>query len=77
MADHMPEIPGQTIENWQRIVNLIAKLAEVPASLVMRTQAPHHSVLYPTTKMAHLMSPAYVLRCTRSSIVTLFSRTAS
>ena len=37
-------IPESTIKNWQRIVDLIAKLADVPASLVMRTHAPHHSV---------------------------------
>ena len=40
-----PEIPTATLEKWQRIVDLIARLAEVPASLVMRTNAPHHSVL--------------------------------
>lgn len=40
-----PDIPKETIANWQRIVDLIAKLAGVPASLVMRTQTPSHSVL--------------------------------
>lgn len=40
----MLEIPKDTINNWQRIVNLIARLADVPASLVMRTHAPKHSV---------------------------------
>ncbi len=44
MTHQKPVIPDQTIANWQRIVNLIAKLADVPASLVMRTDAPHHSV---------------------------------
>ncbi|MGB3314659.1 MAG: LuxR C-terminal-related transcriptional regulator [Albidovulum sp.] len=43
IRDH-PDIPDQTIANWQRIVDLIANLADVPASLVMRTQAPRHSV---------------------------------
>lgn len=38
------EIPQQTLQNWQRIVDLIARLADVPASLVMRTQAQRHSV---------------------------------
>ncbi len=44
MAENKPDIPDQTIENWQRIVDLIARLADVPASLVMRTHAPSHSV---------------------------------
>ena len=44
MTDTETKIPKATIKNWQRIVDLIAKLADVPASLVMRTQAPHHSV---------------------------------
>ncbi|WP_375228706.1 LuxR C-terminal-related transcriptional regulator [Roseobacter sp. S98] len=39
-----PQIPQKTVEKWQRIVDLIARVAEVPASLVMRTDAPHHSV---------------------------------
>ena len=39
-----PEIPQKTVEKWQRIVDLIARIAEVPASLVMRTDAPYHSV---------------------------------
>ncbi len=44
MGHEMPEIPRETVENWQRIVNLIARLADVPASLVMRTDAPKHAV---------------------------------
>ncbi len=39
-----PQIPQKTIEKWQRIVDLIARVADVPASLVMRTDAPYHSV---------------------------------
>ncbi|WP_424934194.1 LuxR C-terminal-related transcriptional regulator [Amaricoccus macauensis] len=45
MIGEMTAIPDETVENWQQIVDLIAKLAEVPASLVMRTEAPRHSVL--------------------------------
>lgn len=45
MAEAKPNVPKDTITNWQRIVDLIAGLANVPASLVMRTHAPHHSVL--------------------------------
>ncbi len=39
-----PTISQETIAKWQRIVDLIARVADVPASLVMRTHAPHHSV---------------------------------
>ncbi|MGK7651942.1 LuxR C-terminal-related transcriptional regulator [Roseovarius sp. B08] len=39
-----PQIPQKTVKKWQRIVDLIARVAEVPASLVMRTSAPYHSV---------------------------------
>ncbi|MFP4537792.1 MAG: LuxR C-terminal-related transcriptional regulator [Dichotomicrobium sp.] len=45
MNGKKPEVPGETIANWQRIVDLIAKLANVPASLVMQTKTPSHSVL--------------------------------
>lgn len=44
MADNMPQIPEETVSNWQRMVDLIARLAEVPASLIMRTNAPQHGV---------------------------------
>ncbi len=44
MTQRMPDIPEGTLHNWQRIVDLIARLSDVPASLVMRTHAPHHSV---------------------------------
>ena len=39
-----PTISKETIAKWQRIVNLIARVANVPASLVMRTHEPYHSV---------------------------------
>lgn len=41
----LPEIPPQTIANWQRVVDLVARLAHVPAALIMRTEFPKHSVL--------------------------------
>ncbi len=31
--------------NWQRLVDLVAQLADVPASLIMKTDAPDHAVL--------------------------------
>lgn len=40
-----PEIPTEMLSCWQRVVDLIADLAEVPASLVMRTHALDHAVL--------------------------------
>ncbi|MEM8956279.1 MAG: LuxR C-terminal-related transcriptional regulator [Pseudomonadota bacterium] len=47
------EIPQETLQNWQRIVDLIARLAEVPASLVMRTQAQRHSVFVSSRTQDH------------------------
>ena len=44
MSRSFPNIPDETIANWQRIIDLIAKLADVPAGLVMRTMVPRHSV---------------------------------
>lgn len=44
MNDPLPDIPTETLANWQRIVDLIARLADVPAGLVMRRHAPFHSV---------------------------------
>ncbi|EBA17707.1 GGDEF family protein [Roseobacter sp. SK209-2-6] len=40
-----PEIPAETLSNWQRIVDLVARLADVPASLIMKTDDPDHAVL--------------------------------
>lgn len=48
-----PSIPAETRLNWQRIVDLIADLAEVPASLVMKTDAPEHSVYLRNRSGAH------------------------
>ena len=41
----LPEIPPQMLSSWQRIVDLIARLADVPAALIMQTDAPRHWVL--------------------------------
>jgi DNA-binding NarL/FixJ family response regulator len=40
-----PEIPPETLSNWQRLVDLVARLADVPASLIMKTDDPRHAVL--------------------------------
>ena len=34
----LPEIPPETLAKWQRAVDLTARLARVPASLIMRTE---------------------------------------
>ena len=44
MSKERPDIPPETLTNWQRIVDLIARLADVPATLVMKTEAPAHRV---------------------------------
>ena len=41
----LPEIPPETLAEWQRAVDLTARLARVPASLIMRTERPTHTVL--------------------------------
>ena len=44
MSTELPEIPPETTTQWQRVVNLVARLAKVPASLIMRTELPKHAV---------------------------------
>ena len=41
----LPEIPPETLAEWQRVVDLTARLARVPASLIMQTERPTHTVL--------------------------------
>ena len=45
MTTVLPEIPPETLAEWQRVVDLTARLARVPASLIMRTERPTHTVL--------------------------------
>ncbi|SLN37226.1 Bacterial regulatory proteins, luxR family [Falsiruegeria litorea R37] len=45
MPHDVPHIPPETLKNWQRLVDLVARLADVPASLIMKTDDPEHSVL--------------------------------
>jgi DNA-binding CsgD family transcriptional regulator len=40
-----PVIPKATISKWQRIVDITARIVEVPSSLVMKTDPPDHAVL--------------------------------
>lgn len=42
---HKPDIPADMLSDWQRVVDLAADLVDVPASLVMKTDPPHHGVL--------------------------------
>ena len=41
----LPAIPPETLAEWQRVVDLTARLARVPASLIMQTERPTHTVL--------------------------------
>ncbi|MGI9414833.1 MAG: LuxR C-terminal-related transcriptional regulator [Hyphomicrobiales bacterium] len=45
MALRKPTIPEDMIAKWQRVVDLAADIARVPASLVMKTEPPDHAVL--------------------------------
>ncbi len=38
----LPEITPETLAEWQRVVDLTARLARVPASLIMQTERPKH-----------------------------------
>lgn len=39
------DLPGSLTGKWQRIVDLTARIADVPACLIMKTDRPDHSVL--------------------------------
>ncbi len=45
MIKDRPDIPAETMANWQRLVDLVSQLADVPATLIMKTEAPDHAVL--------------------------------
>ncbi len=42
---HAIEVPPQTVDKWQDIVNLLAEIMHVPSALIMRTKAPNIEVL--------------------------------
>ena len=39
-----PAIPDDMIAKWQRIIDILARLLEVPSGLIMKTEAPKHFV---------------------------------
>ncbi len=45
MAKSKPVVHKNIIAKWQNIVDLTARIIDVPASLVMKTDAPDHAVL--------------------------------
>lgn len=45
MNVELPEIPIETVDEWQRVINLTAQFAQVPAGMIMRTEHPNHTVL--------------------------------
>ncbi len=44
MADNKPAIPEDMLAKWQRVVDILAALIEVPAGLIMRRAPPEHLV---------------------------------
>ena len=44
MTPDKPEITSETLAKWQRVVDLISELADVPATLIMNTAGKHHAV---------------------------------
>jgi c-di-GMP phosphodiesterase len=53
MRSAKPEISELTVAKWQRMVDLIADLAKVPASLIMNTTGAHHAVYVANRSDAH------------------------
>lgn len=47
--DEKPAIPEDTLAKWQRIVDMLARLLEVPAGLIMRRTPPEHRVFVAST----------------------------
>jgi len=45
VGDPKPVIPDTLVAKWQRIVDVAARIVDVPSCLVMRTDPPDHSVL--------------------------------
>ncbi len=45
MESDRPSVPDEIVAKWQRVVDLAARIVEVPSCLVMRTEAPDHAVL--------------------------------
>ncbi|WP_350334922.1 helix-turn-helix transcriptional regulator [Coralliovum pocilloporae] len=44
MHSQRPSLPTETLEKWQRVVDLISELARVPATLIMSTAGDSHKV---------------------------------
>ena len=42
MAAELPEVPPETISGWHQMVELMARLAQIPAALVVRTTIQKH-----------------------------------
>lgn len=38
------EVPTEILENWKKLVDILAELAEIPAALIMRFEAPYIEV---------------------------------
>lgn len=68
MAQPKPEIPKELLSRWQRVVDLLAQIVEVPAGLIMKMEPPQHKVFitsatdgnpYPTDMAFELNSGLY------------------
>ena len=45
MSSGRPEIPVDILDKWQRVIDLASKMANVPAGVIMKTDAPEHAGL--------------------------------
>ncbi len=59
MLHAKPEITSDTLTKWQRIVDLIAELADVPATLIMRTRRRDHAVAVSSESPGNPYKPAH------------------
>jgi hypothetical protein len=41
-----PEVPFETVQKWQEIVNIIPEIMHVPSALVMKVEPPNIKVSY-------------------------------
>lgn len=55
---HAIEVPPQTIDKWQQIVNLLAEIIRVPSALIMRVAPPNIEVLVSSHSRGNPYEPA-------------------
>lgn len=52
-----PNITAESLATWQRIVDLAARIVDVPSCLIMRTELPEHAVLVANAEEGNAYRP--------------------